>query len=345
MAGRLTAPYRIRTCLIRAVSFFGYLSLQEVLDSHPLEVHRTDAVIIRGIAACGAFECVCLMVPAFPVHMAAYGAYLAGVGRVNQKHGASEPRGLVGELLLEVVISPAYLCVTVLHPYAFCGAPDARKVFQHKERTLGVIADECLRDTMVHIVHPTVFSLPDGTDPVSCGRCLTDLELAAQLLVMGAFLLDLCAGMEGGLPAVVCGHKEAYAAVDADHPDVTGRFRNVRDLNGHRYVQEELAMLKDKLCGAELRAVRERPVHGLGMEGALDTSLQRVDAEEPFGLIGVPYKGVVPVPYKAELRGTERRFDVSMALLFAESFGVTLLVCTDRLVCRDHSAGDAGRHL
>ena len=198
---------------------------------------------------------------------------------------------------------------------------------------------------MIDIVHPTVFSLPDGTDPVSCGRGLTHLEPAAQLLVMGAFLLDLCAGMEESLPAVVRGREEADPAVDADHPGIPGCFRDVRDLNGHRHVQEELSMPEDKFCGAEFHAVREGPVHGVGMEGALDASLQGIDAEKPFGLIGVPYEGVVSVPHEAELRSAECRPDRGIAFLLAEPLRVTLLVCADCLVRCHYGAGNTDRHL
>ena len=104
-------------------------------------------------------------------------------------------------------------------------------------------------------------------------------------------------------------------------------------------------MLKDKLCGAELRAVRKGPAHGIGMEGTLDAPIQGIDAEELFGLIGVPYAGVVHVPYEAELWSAELRHDISMALLPAEPFAMPFLVCPDRLIGGDHGTCNTCSHL
>ena len=180
------------------------------------------------------------MSPALFVHMAAYGTCLAGKGRINRQHGAAVLFCLVSKFLLKVIISPAHLCVPVLYPDTFGGSPDAGKVFQHKERTLGVTADECLRDTMVHIVHPTVFSLPDGTDPSSCGRCPPHLEPAAQLFIVGPLLLHLCAGMESGLSSVICGRKETDPAVNANNPGMAGGIRRVRNFDSYRHMEKEL---------------------------------------------------------------------------------------------------------
>jgi hypothetical protein len=69
---------------------------------------------------------------------------------------------------------------------------------------------------MVHIVHPTVFSLPDGTDPASCGGCLPFLELNAEFFVMSPFLFDHRSGIKGSLLSVTGNSEETDAPVDAN---------------------------------------------------------------------------------------------------------------------------------
>ena len=65
---------------------------------------------------------------------------------------------------------------------------------------------------MVHIAHPTVFSLPEGTYPPSGGPGPPELELFAELFVMCALPFHGGAGSKAGLFPVKGHGKEADAA-------------------------------------------------------------------------------------------------------------------------------------
>ena len=110
-------------------------------------------------------------------------------------------------------------------------------------------------------------------------------------------------------------------------------------------MEKELVMLKDKLRGAKLGAVRKGPFHCIRTETALDAPLKCVDTEELSRLIRIPHERVIPVPDQAELRCAELRHDISMTFLFAEPFSMPFLVCPDRLIGCDHGPGDACGHL
>ena len=286
-----------------------------------------------------------LMLPARPVDVPAAGACLARVGRVHHKEGAAVPDGLVQELLLKVIVGPAHLCVAVLCPHAFRGSPDPGQILEDEERAFRMSADECLGDTMVHIVHPTVFSLPDGADPASRGGRLPFLKLTAEFFVMGPFLFDRCAGIEGSLLTVAGNSEEADAPVDTDDLLARRGSRRVRDMDRHGDVQEELSMSEYQFRCSVYCPFSKSPIHGVCTEPALDPSPERIDAEEPFGLIRIPDKGVIPVPDKTELWGTEGRSDVNMTFLFTESARMLSLICPDRFVRGDYSTGNADSHL
>ena len=162
---------------------------------------------------------------------------------------------------------------------------------------------------------------------------------------MGPFLFDRCAGIEGSLLPVIGGSEETDPTVDTDDILAGRRIRRIRDINGHGYMEKELAMLYDKPGCAESSSIHERPFHCIRTEGTPDPSAERVDTEEPFRLICIPDEGIIPVPDEAELRDLEGRPDICAALLLTEPFGITSLVCPDCLVCGDHCAYDAGRHL
>ena len=180
------------------------------------------------------------MFPACPVNVSAAGACLARISRIHFKKSAATPYSFVHDLLLEVIVGPAHLCIAVLDPHTFRGSPDAGQVLEDEERAFRMSADECLRDTMVHIVHPTVFSLPDGADPSSRGGRLPFLELTAEFFVMGPFLFDRCAGIEGSLFPVIGGSEETDPTVDTDDLLARRGSRRVRDIDRHGNIHQEL---------------------------------------------------------------------------------------------------------
>lgn len=71
---------------------------------------------------------------------------------------------------------------------------------------------------MVHVSHPTVFSLADFPEPASCAARPLLLEGGAHLLVVLAFLFHLLPVVESGTPVtVVCGGEETYTHIHTHH--------------------------------------------------------------------------------------------------------------------------------
>jgi hypothetical protein len=198
---------------------------------------------------------------------------------------------------------------------------------------------------MVHIVHPTVFSLPDGADPASRGGRLPFLELTAEFFVMGPFLFDRCAGIEGSLLPVTGGSEETDPTVDTDDLLARRGSRRVRDIDRHGNIQEELSMSEYQFRCSVYCSFIESPIHGVRTEWALDPSPERVNAEKTLSLISILDKRIIPVPDETELWGPEGRLDINMTFLFTESARMLSLICPDRFVRGDHSTGNADSHL
>ena len=70
---------------------------------------------------------------------------------------------------------------------------------------------------MIHILHPTVFSLTDSSQSPSCGRGLSLLKFPAKAFVLRSFLFDSFAAHKTGLMlAVVCCDNKVNATVNAN---------------------------------------------------------------------------------------------------------------------------------
>ena len=175
----------------------GHLNLWEVLYSHPPKVHCPDPVIVRTIPAFTAAEQMPLLLAVPLFRMSTDRAGLRRICRVNIDHMATETFSFVLQFLFQVIIRPADRYVSVFQKYALRRGADAGKVLQDEQRPLWVSADECLRQAVVDIAHPTVFSLPDGTDPSSGGGGLPGLEFPAELLIMRPFLFHNSPGCKG----------------------------------------------------------------------------------------------------------------------------------------------------
>ena len=67
---------------------------------------------------------------------------------------------------------------------------------------------------MVDITYPTVFSLPDGTEPLPGGRGFSALEFLTECLIMCTLMPDDGTGDEGAFSSVIGGCEEAYAPVN-----------------------------------------------------------------------------------------------------------------------------------
>ena len=237
-------------------------------------------------------------------HMPALRAGLGCICRIDKDNGLMVFQSLVDKLLRQVIEGPGYGYVPVFHPYPFGDGADAGKILKNEECALGIVTDECLADAVIHITHPTVFSLSDGFQSPSGGRGLHLLELTAKIFVAGALLFHGSAGEERGLSPAVAGRgKEADPAVDADDVRDVG-WRQHLDFLRHRDVEKEPAVLTDELRRAEA-AVH---IHAFGVERDFDPSLQGVDRKQGPSFV----QGIVPVPDKIELGEIEARPDPFM---------------------------------
>ena len=147
---------------------------------------------------------------------------------------------------------------------------------------------------MVHITHPTVFSLPDSLQSSSGRWCSDLLQLSAQVLVVSASLLDCGSVKERRFPAaVIRSGKEAYPAVHADDIRYVIHTEDI-DVFCHRDVKKELTVPADKSGSPEASVQAD----AFGEERDSDPSVNGVHRKER----SVPGQGVIPVPDKIYLR-------------------------------------------
>ena len=159
-----------------------------------------------------------------------------------------------------------------------------------------VLFNECLRYTMVYILHPTVFSLTDSLKSSSCRRCLPYLKLSAKFTVMRTFLLDGPAGYKTGpMLTVVCGSDKVDASVDTDNiTDI--RLGNIRHIAGDRDMQEIPPMPFHQSGCAELICVGIKVfLHPAGAVGEFQPSCKGIDGKTVF------IETVIPIPYEVVL--------------------------------------------
>ena len=168
-----------------------WLGFNDALVSELLNIHRGHAVVVRPVATVRALVFVRVLAPVCFTHQPACRTGLARVPWVNRNDGMTSLCGLVFDHLSELVERPTDLHVPVALTHLFGGAANAAKVFQRKKRGLELSVDECLRDLMIHVPHPTVFSLADFPEPAPCAARPLLLEGGAHLLVTLAFPFHL----------------------------------------------------------------------------------------------------------------------------------------------------------
>ena len=94
---------------------------------------------------------------------------------------------------------------------------DASQILKYEKRIFAVFLDECLRNLMVYIRHPTVLSSRDGLESTLCRLSSLGLELSPYFLEFMAFDGNLFTRDELGLALfVVTDGKETESAVNAD---------------------------------------------------------------------------------------------------------------------------------
>ena len=226
-------------------------------------------------------------------------ALLAGVRGIHLDDLLMVQLRLVDEFLLQVVERPRHHHVPVAHAHLLGGVPDAGEVFEHEYGAGRIVGYECLGDAMVHIIHPTVFSIAYPLQAPSRARRALLLQLLAQVLVVGALGFHLAAGHEPAPTlAVVGGDKEVDATVDADHVVHVlvvqfGHFQCDGD------VQVVLAVFLHELGGSQLVRTVQVLFHASLAKAHLDAPLKRVHTER------VALERVVAAVAQVELRLAE----------------------------------------
>ena len=282
-----------------------------------MQIHCADPVVVGRVSAGLAEEEMLLLVAVSLGHVPAFGTGLGGVGWIDSDHGLMVLQGFIGQLLLQIMVSPGDQDITVSDTDPLGGRADAGQVLQNEEGALGMVTDECLADAMVDIAYETVLSLTDSSQSPSGGWGLHLLQLLSQGLVVSALLLDSGAGEEGAFSfAVIGGGKKADAPVDAyDVRDIGGG--DLIDLLGHGDMEEELAVLIDEPGCTEAAT----DIDAFGEEGNFDPSLQGANGKQSL----IAGKGVVPVPDQIQLRLAKTRPDP--AVLIGQD---GLIPCYDR---------------
>lgn len=213
------------------------------------QVHGGHTVVVRPVAAVAAAECVRFLVAVLAGHVSASGACLARVRWVHCYRGLPVAGGLVFDERAELAERPRDLHVTLLDFHGFRRIADACEVFEREERVLAVLVDECLRDLMVDVGHPTVFSTAYGFETFSRAARAPVLQLFAEFLVFAAPVFHLLPIVENGALPVVGGSKEPDTQVDAD--DGLRMFRGIRRWDGDGDEQMPFVPLADEACGSE----------------------------------------------------------------------------------------------
>ena len=255
-----------------------------------------------------------------------YRAPLTGVLGIHLDDLLAGKGSLVRQLLLKVIVRPAYADIPVLDTYAFSGAADALEVLKHEQGSSRIRLYECLRHAMVHISHPTVLSIAYGFESAPCGRSLSLLEFLPESGEVCSPVLDRIAGIHRRLLAVIRHREFPDASVD---PDNGGWRIDFLHLKGDRNMQEGLPVPMGHDGGCAVPAIRSIKVllHTLGRKRYFDTSLDGIDRYTSVG------EGPVAAMDKVIPIGLELNQSLAMP------------VALDGSVFRDDGLYDRLRHL
>ena len=120
------------------------MTIIEIVDSHAIQIHCADPVIVRLVAAVLTGKQMYLLVAICLFCVSTDGTALAGIPRVDLDYGRMILFCLVDELPFEVIESPRYRNIAVLRFDTFRGMTDTGQIFQNEESVRGVIYNECL---------------------------------------------------------------------------------------------------------------------------------------------------------------------------------------------------------
>ena len=127
---------------------------------------------------------------------------------------------LVGQILLKLIESPTPQVVILFGGFGeicFFKA-DTCQIFQHEQRILAVFRNECLRNPMIYIGHPTVLSSGKGFESTLCRFCAFGLELLSDFEEPMSFDCNLSPGNKFGVTLfIVTDRQESQATVNPDN--------------------------------------------------------------------------------------------------------------------------------
>ena len=253
------------------------------------------------------------------VDFATYRTTLASVRGINLDNPLTSQCSLVGEFLLQVIIGPTYRYVTVFSPDSFRGAADALQIFKHKQCPDRTRGHECLRDAVIHITHPTVFSVTYPFEAASRGRRSALLEAFPHCCVLCTFMLDTSAAVHHRLCPVICDCNLPYATVDSYDNGHVVRFRNLDSTCNGNVQETATGLIKDEpccskfVCRAGNDLIKRIP---FGEIADPDTSVKCIDGESLW------HYGPVAVPDQVALRHSEANKSQFMSVgLYRPVFG------------------------
>ena len=116
----------------------------KIADSHAMQIHASDAVVIRRITAFFTPEQMETLAPIALFCVPTGWTPLTGICWVNLNNLAASPDCLIFELLTQVIEGSADGYIALLRAYPLCGRSDTSQVFQHKQGVLRVVFHECL---------------------------------------------------------------------------------------------------------------------------------------------------------------------------------------------------------
>ena len=161
---------------------------------------------------------------------------------------------------------------------------------------------ECLGDAVIHITHPTVFSVTYPFEAASCGRRSALLEAFPHRCVLCTFMLDTSAAVCHGPRPVISNGDLPDAAVYADNNGHIIPLRSIDMLCNRNMQKTALCIVKDEpgrsefVCRAGNHFIKRIP---FGKIADPDTLVERVDGK------AVCNDRPVTVPHQVALHGVE----------------------------------------
>lgn len=205
-----------------------------------------------------------------------YRAPLTGVLRIYGDNSIAVEPSLVHQFLLKVGIGPAHADIAVSDFDSLCRLANAGQIFKDEQRSAWIGLYECLRDAMIHIAHPTVFSGSYSLEPAPCGRSLSLLEFFSKFGEVCPAVLDGVTIEHRGLGTIVCNGKFPDSSVNADNGS---SFLGGLNIKAYGNMHKDLAVLMYNYGSSTPFATRIGKVllHTLRLVGNLDSAFDGID--------------------------------------------------------------------